>query len=315
MTKMTVIDLSTMCEVTRKGPLAIAIGNFDGVHIGHRALFDRVRAEADARGLAAAVWCFAEPPSAYLGQPVPQLCTRAEKLALFADAGMDYCILGDFAALRDYAPDRFVREVLIEACDCRYIVCGFNFSFGARGAGKAADLAAMFPEACAVVDAVTLGDTTVCSTAIRAAIAEGDMSRAANMLGRPWSVCLPVLHGKALGRTIGVPTLNQVFPAGHILPAFGVYATRCRVGEAEYAAVTNVGVRPSVDDGDAVTCESHLLDFSGDLYGLDARVDFYRYLRPEQRFDSLDKLRAAIAGDIAAVRAHFAPYACSGGGS
>lgn len=304
-----------MCEVAIPGPLAIAIGNFDGVHIGHRALLDRVRAEADARGLSAAVWCFAEPPSAFLGMPVPQLCTREEKLALFADAGMDYCILGDFAALRDYSPDRFAREVLIDGCACRFIVCGFNFSFGARGAGKAADLAARFPDACAVVDAVTLGETTVCSTAIRAAIAEGDMSRAANMLGRPWSVCLPVLHGKALGRTIGVPTLNQVFPAGHILPAFGVYATRCRIDGRDYAAVTNVGVRPSVDDGDAVTVESHLLDYRGDLYGHDVRIGFYAYLRPERRFASLDELRAAIAGDIAATRRHFAPYDCPGGAS
>ena len=303
---MTQINLKTMREEVHTGPLAIAIGNFDGVHIGHRALLDRLRAEASARGLETAVWCFAEPPSAYLpGGAVPQLVTLEEKLALFAEAGIDRCILGDFAALRDYSPERFAREILDEGCDCRYIVCGFNFSFGARGQGTPADLHALFPGRCAVVDAVSLGGTTVSSTAIRAAIAAGDMPRAAQMLGRPWAVSLPVLHGKALGRTIGVPTLNQHFPEGHILPAFGVYATRCAIDGRLWPAVTNVGIRPSVDDGTAVTCESHVLDLSADLYDRTVRIEFHRFLRPEQKFVSLDALRAAIEGDIAAIRAQF----------
>ena len=303
---MTQINLNTMREEVHTGPLAIAIGNFDGVHIGHRALLDRLRVEADARGLDTAVWCFAEPPSAFLpGGAVPQLATLDEKLALFADAGMDWCILGDFAALRDYSPERFARDVLARDCGGRFIVCGFNFSFGARGKGTPDDLRRFFPDACAVVDAVSLGGITVSSTAIRAAIAAGDMPRAAAMLGRPWAVSLPVLHGKALGRTIGVPTLNQHFPAGHILPAFGVYATLCVIDGCRYPAVTNVGIRPSVDDGDAVTCESHILDYSGDLYDQTVRLEFHRFLRPEQKFASLDALRDAIAGDIAATRAQF----------
>ena len=303
---MTQINLKSMREEVHPGPLAIAIGNFDGVHIGHRALLDRLCAEANARGLATAVWCFAEPPSAFLpGGAVPQLVTTEEKLALFAEAGVNRCILGDFAALRDYSPARFAREILARDCGCRFIVCGFNFTFGARGQGRADDLRTLFPDACAVVDAVSLGGTTVSSTAIRAAIAAGDMPRAAAMLGRPWSVSLPVLHGKALGRTIGVPTLNQHFPDGHILPAFGVYATLCAIDGRLYPAVTNVGIRPTVDDGEAVTCESHILDYTGDLYGRQIRLEFHRFLRPEQKFASLDALRAAIAGDIAATRAQF----------
>lgn len=303
---MTQINLKTMREEVHTGPLAIAIGNFDGVHIGHRALLDRLRAEASARGLETAVWCFAEPPSAYLpGGAVPQLVTLDEKLTLFAEAGIDRCILGDFAALRDYAPERFAREILAEGCDCRYIVCGFNFSFGARGKGTPDDLRTLFPGCCAVVDAVDLDGTTVSSTVIRAAIAAGDMPRAAQMLGRPWAVSLPVRHGKALGRTIGVPTLNQHFPEGHIRPAFGVYATLCAIDGRLWPAVTNVGIRPSVDDGEAVTCESHVLDLDADLYDRTIRIQFHKFLRPEQKFASLDALKAAIEGDIAATRAHF----------
>lgn len=300
-----------MREEVHTGPLALAIGNFDGVHIGHQALLSRLRADAavlsrQIPGLETGVWCFSAPPSLYLpGGASPQLVTLEEKLTLFAEAGMDWCILGDFCELRDYSPERFAREVLIEGCDCRHIVCGFNFSFGARGQGKADTLSALFPGHCSVVDAVRLGETTVCSTAIRAAIAEGNMERARDMLGRPWSIRLPILHGKALGRTIGVPTLNQCFPDGHVLPAFGVYATLCEIDGVRYPAVTNVGVRPSVDDGESVTCESHVIGLRADLYGHPVRIHFFTHLRHEQKFDSLDALKAAIARDIAATRAYF----------
>ena len=303
---MTQINLKTMREEVHKGPLAIAIGNFDGVHIGHRALLDRLCAEAEARGLDTAVWCFAEPPSAFLpGGAVPQLITLEEKLSLFAEAGIDWCILGDFAVLRDYSPEQFAREILIGDCACRFIVCGFNFNFGARGQGTPDDLRGFFPDACAVVEAVSLDGITVSSTAIRSAIATGDMPAVEAMLGRPWSISLPVLHGKALGRTIGVPTLNQHFPAGQILPAFGVYATLCDIDGRRHPAVTNVGIRPSIDDGSAVTCESHILDYTGDLYGRTLRLEFHRFLRPEQKFSTLDALKDAIAEDIAATRAQF----------
>ena len=308
---MTQIHLKTMCEEVHTGPLALAIGNFDGVHIGHRALLDRLRADAaglsrQIPGLETGVWCFAAPPSLYLtGGAVPQLVTLEEKLALFAEAGIDWCILGDFRELRDYSPERFAREVLVEGCDCRHIVCGFNFSFGARGQGSADTLRMLFPGHCSVVDPVCLGETTVSSTAIRAAIAEGNMERARAMLGRPWSICLPILHGKALGRTIGVPTLNQRFPEGHVLPAFGVYAALCEIDGVRYPAVTNVGIRPSVDDDENVTCESHVIGLRADLYGRPVRIHFFTHLRPEQKFDSLDALKAAIARDIAAARAYF----------
>lgn len=300
-----------MCEEVHKNPLALAIGNFDGVHIGHRALLEAVRrAVASLRdelpGLCAGVWCFAEPPSAYLAdKPIPQILSIEEKLACFAEAGMDYCILGDFPTLRDYSPDRFVQEILLDVCDCRYVVCGFNFSFGARGLGNAEILRRFFGDRMTVVDPVCLGAQVVSSTAIRAAIGAGNVELTKNMLGRPWSVCLPVQHGKALGRTIGVPTLNQHFTRGSIIPAFGVYATVCEIDGVHYPAVTNVGIRPTVDDGDTVTCESHILDFSQDMYDRAVRVHFHAHLRTEQKYASLDELRAAIADDITAARAYF----------
>lgn len=300
-----------MREEVCDGPLALAIGNFDGVHVGHMALLDRLKADAAARadelpGLSTGVWCFAEPPSHFLpGGPVPQLMTLEEKLKCFAAAGIEWCVLGDFAALRDYTPERFVGAILREACGCRHIVCGFNFSFGVRGMGNADTLLALFPNCCSVVEPIRIGETTVSSTAIRAAIAAGDMETARVMLGRPWSVCLPVLHGKALGRTLGIPTLNQRFPEGHVLPAFGVYATRCTIDGIDYPAVTNVGIRPTVDDGEAVTCETHVLGLRADLYGRPVQIHFFAHLRPEARFPSLDALRTAAARDIETTRAYF----------
>lgn len=308
---MTRIDLKTMCEEVLSGPLALAIGNFDGVHIGHRALLERVREAADAlRGeiphIRTGVWCFAQPPSAYLSdKPVPQLSTLEEKLACFAEAGIDCCILADFPTLKDFSPDRFVREVLMDTCDCRHVVCGFNFTFGARGQGNAETLRRYFGNALTVVDPVCLGDGVVSSTAIRSELSRGDVEGAAAMLGRRWSVCLPVLHGKALGRKLGFPTVNQRFPAGHILPAFGVYATLCEIDGVCRPAVTNVGIRPSVDDGEAVTCESHILDFNADLYGKDIRVHFCTYLRAELKFESLAVLETAVQNDIAETRRYF----------
>lgn len=314
---MTRIDLKTMCEEVLSGPLALAIGNFDGVHIGHRALLARVREAADAlRGeiprIRTGVWCFAQPPSAYLSdRPVPQLSTLEEKLACFAEAGIDCCILADFPALKDCPPDRFVREVLMDACDCRHVVCGFNFTFGARGQGNADTLRRHFGDALTVVDPVCLDDKVVSSTAVRAALSAGNAEDAAAMLGRRWSVCLPVLHGKALGRRLGFPTVNQRFSAGHILPAFGVYATLCEIDGVCHPAVTNVGVRPSVDDGEAVTCESHILDFHADLYGREIRVHFCTYLRPERRFSSLGALETAVQEDIVGVRRYFGLLPCT----
>lgn len=308
---MTHIHLTTMREEAHHGPLALAIGNFDGVHIGHMALLERLRDDAallsdKLPGLSTGVWCFAEAPSRFLpGGPVPQLMTLEDKLQRFAEAGIEWCILGDFAELRDYSPERFVREVLMEECGCRHIVCGYNFSFGARGQGTSDTLKDLFDGNCSVVDQVRLGDTPVSSTAIRAAIAAGEMERAYAMLGRPWSICLPVLHGKALGRTIGIPTLNQHFPEGHVLPAFGVYVTRCTIDGLDYPALTNVGIRPTVNDGDAVTCETHVLGLRADLYGRPVQIRFFARLRGEEKFPSLEALRAAVARDIESTRAYF----------
>lgn len=232
------------------------------------------------------------------------MVTLEEKLALFAEAGIDWCILGDFRELRDYSPERFAREVLVEGCDCRHIICGFNFSFGARGQGSADTLHALFPGHCSVVDPVCLGETTVSSTAIRAAIAEGNMERASAMLGRPGRFACRFFTVRRWDAPSAFPRSINVSRKG-CPPGFGVYAALCEIDGVRYPAVTNVGIRPSVDDGENVTCESHVIGLRADLYGCPVRIHFFTHLRPEQKFDSLDALKAAISRDITAARAYF----------
>ena len=159
-----------------------------------------------------------------------------------------------------------------------------------------------------MVDPVTCDGAVVSSTRIRSAVADGDMETAAALLGRPFSVCLPVRHGKKLGRKLGLPTINQDFPAGHIVPRHGIYVCLCTVGEETRLGVTNVGIRPSVDSDGRVNCETHLIDYDGDLYGEVVCVQFLTRIRDEMRFDSLDELRAAIEADIRFAREYFSAH-------
>ena len=289
-------------------PLSIALGNFDGVHIGHSRLLQCARKKAESiPGCASAVWTFSA--LAKNNSDVPFLTTPEEKLFQFAKAGLDYAILENFEDVRHLSPEEFTLHYLLDTLSAAAVVCGFNFRFGKGGKGDASLLSALLSQhhvALTVIDPVTSSEEIVSSTRIRAAVTEGDMETAALLLGRPFAICLPVLYGHQLGRTIGVPTINQGFPEGHIVPRRGIYATVCTVDNRRFAAVTNVGVRPSVPGDGQVNCETHILDYSGLLYGRAVRVEFCTRLRDECRFNSLDELRSAIEADIRHTRAYFA---------
>ena len=154
-----------------------------------------------------------------------------------------------------------------------------------------------------MIGPVSVGGETVSSTKIRAFLADGEVGRAAEFLGRDYSVSFPVIHGRELGRTIGIPTVNQVFPDGHVIPKHGVYAVRAYLGGMAYSGVCNIGLRPTVGDQRGVTAETHIIDFSGWLYGETVRIEFVSYLRPEVKFPTLDALRAQILTDIEKTKA------------
>ncbi len=290
-------------------PLCLALGNFDGVHIGHKALLARTVQEKMARGGIAAVWTFLPEDTAAM-KKLPRLTDLPDRLQLFAEAGIDYAILAHFDQIRQLSPEAFVSDILQPLSPC-VTVCGYNYRFGHGGKGDTATLQLLLDDGrCTpiIIPPVTLDDQPVNSTAIRTYIEAGEPAAAARLLGRPFSVFLPVVHGHALGRKMGIPTINQTFPEGYIIPKKGVYACTCQVGEQIFSAITNIGTRPTVSKGDTVNCETHILHFDGDLYGEHIRICFHTMLRPEQKFADLDALTAQIRCDIAEAEAYFSAH-------
>ncbi len=294
-------------EKTRR---VIALGFFDGVHIGHGALLRRVTEAAERLGAVPAALTFDHNPKELTrGEPVPRINTGADREWLMRERyGIGEVIVLTFdRAMMEMPWDRFVTGVLAERFGAVHLVVGHDFHFGYRGEGtpqRLAELCGRLGIGCEIVGRVELDGITVSSTHIRGLLERGEMETAGRFLGHPHILSGQVVHGRRLGRTIGIPTSNLIVPEGVLIPAFGVYATRVLLEKGERClAVTNVGVRPTVDDSGRVTVEPWILDYSGDLYGQTIRVEFHKRLRPERRFDSLEELRAAILRNADETRA------------
>lgn len=290
----------------------IALGFFDGVHLGHAALLKRVGEIAASKGLVSAAVTFDHHPKDLIpgAQRVPLLNTPADRADLMRRLyGVeDVMILPFDANMRDTDWRDFVTVLLKKERHAAHLVAGHDFHFGRRGEGDTTRLRQLCGElglGCDIIDRVAVDGVTVSSTYIRELIRSGDMERAARFLGHPHTLSGAVVHGKQLGRAIGVPTSNITVPNDVIMPAFGVYITRVWIGEKSYPAVTNVGVRPTVRDNDRVSVEPWILDFSGDLYGQVIRVEFCKRLRPERRFASIGELKAAILQNAEETRQYF----------
>ncbi len=274
------------------------LGYFDGVHLGHRALIDRAAALSD--GNAAAAWMFERLPKGDI------LTDNAEKCALLHGYGVDYAVFEDFDHLKDLDGRTFFDDVIFRRYHPSAVVCGYNFRFGRRAAWSADDLCRFAEEsgiACAVVPNFEKDGIPVSSTAIRSAIAGGRMDEAEKLLGRPYSLTLPVVRGHQIGRTIGHPTINQIIPHGRISPARGVYSCIVEFTDKNgipqvRGGVCNIGSRPTVNrDETDVTLETYIFDYSGDLYGLPVRTSFCEHLRGERKFASVEELAEQIARD------------------
>lgn len=285
----------------------IALGFFDGVHLGHQALLRCAVERAAEKNLSSAVFTFDRSPKEFVtGIKVPLLTTNDERRATIQSLfPVETVIIEPFDEQMMTMP--WVDFVLMLAQKYRagWLVAGHDFRFGHKNAGTPALLckkAAQLGMGCDIIPAVTLDGVTVSSTLIRQLLRDGEVERARQLLGHSYTITGQVLHGKGLGRTIGAPTLNVIPADGLLIPAYGVYATRVSVAGRQYDAVTNVGVRPTVDENGGVTVESHLLDVSEQLYGRECRVEFVKLLRREQKFSDLSALQAQIARDVAAAR-------------
>ncbi len=271
-----------------------AVGNFDGVHLGHRRLFE-VCAEISC-GAPVAAFTFDG-----LSKGSDALYTRDEKDELLFAAGAEYTVTEDFEAVRGMSPREFIDGYLVKNLHPSAVVCGEDFRFGCGGAGNAEtlrDLLAPHGVTVYVAPTVCVGGEAVSTTRIKRCLADAHPDEAALLLGRPHFITYEVMHGAHLGTGMGFPTANGVIGAGVFVPAKGVYAGTLERGGECFPCVCNVGVRPTVSTDGRVTVETHAPGVSGELYGETVRVSLERFLRPERKFGNLDDLFAQISRDI-----------------
>lgn len=285
-----------------------ALGFFDGVHIGHASLLKECRRLAEETGCKAAAITFSSHPDTLVQGVTPRLINTIEdRVTLLKKAGMDDVVVLPFDKKMQSMHWQEFLQLLVESYGANGLVCGHDFRFGNRGEGNARLLAEFCREqgmACAVVPEQKLHGITVSSTHIRSLLEKGNVAEANAFLGHPHILSGTVVSGRKLGRTLGIPTANLALPEGVAALPFGVYACMAEAEGASYVAVTNIGNRPTVG-GHRVTVEPWLLDFDGDLYGKALTLSFYRFLRPEQKFPSLDALKEEIGKNAWECRKFF----------
>ena len=290
---------------------AVALGNFDGVHIGHAEILRCALDSAKAQGIKSLCYTFSNHPFNFImhreatdPEAVKLICSEEDKIAMFEQMGFDYLVNVPFDELTMtmHAHD-FFEGILVDKLNAAVISVGFNYTYGTRAEGKAEDL---MREGAAndievyVHDAVMYGDNVVSSTLIRETIADGDMAKSEALLGRPYSFSGVVGHGKAVGREQGFPTLNIIPEADRALPPRGVYAAITSIEGTEYKSIVNIGIQPTFD-GTTTKIESHLFDYSGDAYDKKIIVSLKKFIRPEMKFASQEALYEQIKKDCEAI--------------
>lgn len=275
-------------------PSALALGFFDGVHKGHTAVVGAAVDTAHGKGLRAVAVTFAGNP-----RGVPLLLEPEEKHRALAELGVELLVELQFPLVRGLSPEMFVRDILTERLGARKVFCGFNYRFGRDAAGDAKTLAGLcmrYGAEARALPPVCSGGEPVSSTRIRGLLMFGRVEDAAALLGRPFGIRGEVVHGKKLGRTLGFPTINQIPFAQMVQLRQGVYASFAMVEGRRMPAVTNIGSNPTVG-GRLVTWETYIPGFDGDLYGRHVEVSLRRFLRDEQKFDTLEEMRTQIFED------------------
>ncbi len=292
-----------------KEKIICALGFFDGVHVGHAALLSACRRLADSQCCKAAAVTFGNHPDGLVQGNTPALISslRDRERMLREQFSMDTVVILPFdETLRSMDWQQFLR-MLMETYGAAGFVCGDDFRFGYKGQGNA-DLLAQYCAdrglPCWIIPEQTVDGQRVSSTRIRQLIEEGSMRTAVRMLGHPYVLTGTVVHGQKLGRRLGFPTANVLLPAGVAAPKYGVYACSCVIDGRRYAAVTNIGTRPTVG-GQNITVEPWIIDFAGDLYGREITLEFYYFIRPEKKFPDLSALQQEIWANAQETRAYL----------
>lgn len=303
------LDLSIPSGIPRDGRGAVVtVGSFDGVHLGHRAVLDRLRRRADATGGRAILLTFEPHPLRVIrpGSAPAILTTVREKAEILAQCGLDFAVFLRFSReLAEYSPRRFVEEILLDRLGTTELVIGHNHAFGRNRTGDSATLQEIGGELGFSVDLlppVKSGETAISSTGIRQAVANGELEVARAGLGRPYSFLGTVVRGEGRGSALGFPTANlRTDTGGKLLPPSGVYAVRGNLRSGVHPGALHIGPRPTFP-GSPPSIELYLIDFEGDLYGEEVRVDLIRHLRGIERFDTAEDLVRQMGRDVALAR-------------
>lgn len=298
----TSLDDINICEKT-----SVALGNFDGIHIGHKVILEdaiKTAAECELKSLC---YTFSNHPFNYImgredndSDAIKLICSEKEKIEILKSMGFDYLVNVPFDEFTmKMRADVFFNDVIVKSLNAKAIAVGFNYSYGVRAEGKADDLVRAGKENdidVHVHDAVRLHDKVVSSTLIRDTLEEGRLDLVKDYLGREYTFAGRVEHGKSIGHELGFPTINIMPDCNRALPPFGVYSGVTFVDGEEYRSIINIGSQPTFD-GKTIRIESHLFDYSGDAYGKEATVKFIDFIRPEMKFDSAVELKRQIEQD------------------
>lgn len=278
---------------------SVAVGYFDGLHLGHIQV---ICAALKDTSLKSVVFTFsADSVLPKRGGDSENILPFFIKEDYIRKIGVDYLFAPAFESIKDLTPAEFVKTVILERLNAKKVFCGYDFRFGKNGAGDVETLKTLCGEygiQVTVIPPYCMDGEPVSSTRIRALIKKGDIVNANRYLGYDLAYRLPVIHGQMLGRQLDAPTINQLFPKGTVIPAFGVYVSKTEVQGKFYPSITNIGVKPTVTDEKVPLMETYIIGFSGDLYGQDITVSLQRFLRSEMKFTSLDALKEQIKKDI-----------------
>ena len=283
-------------------PSVISFGKFDGLHRGHEFLMEKQIEQSNLHGYKRIIFTFDIPPkSEVLGIESKVIITNDEKEYVFEESGVDYLIECPFVPeVMNMEADVFVRWI-VKNLNVKCIVVGNDFHFGHNRAGDHRLLAQMADEMgyeLIVVDKIKDGDRDISSTYIREEIAAGHIGKANELLGYPFFIKGKVVHGRQIGRTIGIPTVNLTIPQEKLLPPNGVYMTKILVKDNWYLGVTNIGCKPTISGENPIGAETYIIDFSQNVYGQEIMVELHEFIRPEMKFDSIEELKGQMSADI-----------------
>ncbi|MBD5158815.1 MAG: bifunctional riboflavin kinase/FAD synthetase [Ruminococcus sp.] len=285
---------------------AVALGLFDGVHLGHRAVLD-LALNQEKNGLQPAVFTF--NPMAVLRKTSGQdgyIYPHILKYEMLENLGFSFNIYSEnFDEICGLSGEEFAENVLVKKLNAGIVCCGNNFRFGKNASCGVEELKSFgekYGFEVHTAEPVKINDITVSSGEIRRCLVNGEIEKANTLLGEPYNIYTTVVHGNEIGRTINFPTINQNYLEGQLVLKYGVYFTTTYIDDIKYKSITNIGVKPTIAGKRTPLSETHILDFSGDLYNKNIRVDFNKFIRPEKKFSTVEELRKQISEDIAVVR-------------